>query len=133
MELLLLAPGAITTCLLLWALVRRETQSVAERDSLREELATARTDAITLARAHAEQLERIAESHREEVAVLCQRIQAPVFAAEEHAGRHVGEDPPDLDLENDLQMIERRRADIERMNQELLERAEDLATEQFVP
>lgn len=132
MELLLASlPGVITTCLLVWVLAKREDSARTERDGLRAELATSRDDLTTLAKSHAEQLERLSEAHRKEVGDLCQRIQAPEIAVAEHLGQNTARDPASIDLENDeiLAEIARRENDLRLMEQTFHERAEELAAE----
>lgn len=112
MELLLLAPGAITSCLLLWLLER----------------ATSRLHETGIA--HTSQLERLAEAHRKEVADLCQRIQAPTLATGAHASQgHV--DPAGYDLEDDeiLKEINDREQALRQLERDIQARAEEMAVE----
>ena len=97
-----------TACLFIWLLFKRDSSAAAEREVLRTEIRVAQSEITSLVRGHAEQLERITESHRKEVADLCQRIQAPETAVMTHIAANVPPDPPPLDLENDLALIEQR-------------------------
>lgn len=120
----------VTTCLLVRLLVARERAADTEREELRTDVRTAQTEIASLARAHAEQLERLTEAHRKEVGNLCQRIQAPEIAVAEHLGQ-TARDPAQVDLENDqaLAEIAKREADMRLLEEQLTHRAEELAAE----
>lgn len=127
MELALAAlPGVITSCLLAWLLVRLLDKQNDERTAHRAEVAALGTayaaDVSAIHATHSEQLGALLDAHRQEVANLCQRLQAPEIAVAEHLGQQAPPDPPPVDLEDDLALIsEREKA--------LREFAEELAAE----
>ena len=94
-------PGVITTCLLVWVLKTVLDRQAEERQ------------------AHRAEVDRIASTHSEQVDRLLQRIQAPEVAVSERVATHFPEDPPQIDLEDDLALIEQRERDLDRLAQEL--------------
>lgn len=123
MELLLAAlPGVVTTCLLVWVLAK-----VLERQN--EERQSHRIEVDALNSAHAEQLAKLIDGQRREVANLCQRLQAPQIAVAEHVGQNTIADPIQPDLNDDLALLRERERELEQMSRDLELRAEDLAVE----
>lgn len=120
-----------TTCLLVWVLYRFAEGQREERQSHRIEIDACRQELTELAKAHAEQLERIGEAHRKEVANLLQRIQAPQIAVAEHVGQNTTADPPQPDLDDDeaLYEIRKRERELDSLAEMLQGRAEELAAE----
>jgi hypothetical protein len=146
MELLLALPGVITTCLLAWILLeaqeRHANERRAEHEAHRTEIAHAaralleevgrhRIEVDLLSQAHREQLQNLIDTHRREVATLCQRIQAPQVAVAQHMPQDLPPDPPQIDLEDDAAMIEfrRREQSLDALARDLEDRAERLAAE----
>jgi hypothetical protein len=107
----------------------RDKAHRAEVEESRTEVRVIQADLSALVRSHAEQLERLDKAHRQEVATLCQRIQAPQVAVGEHMGQFAPPDPPSLDLDDDLGMIEERERRLDAFAQQLEDRAEELAAE----
>lgn len=124
MELLFALPGVITTCLLVFVLLK-----VLERQN--EERQGHRIEVDQLVSAQREQIERLIGVHRKEVANLCQRIQAPQVAVAQHIPSDLPQDPPQVDLDDDatLREIRKREGDLNLLAQELQNRAEQLAAE----
>lgn len=81
-----------------------------ERQNKRHDLAlkAERTEVGLLNVAHREELMRVFEAHREDVSVLCQRIQAPELAVVEHQQGRVRE--PDSHPLTDEQIAQEQEA-----------------------
>ena len=120
--------GWVATACLIWVLAKAER---AEREELRVEIRMAQTEITSLVRAHAEQLERITEAHRKEVATLCQRIQAPQVAVAQHLPADLPPDPsqPHLDDDDALYELHKRERELDDFAASLQSRAEELAAE----
>jgi hypothetical protein len=97
----------------------RDKAHRAEVEESRTEVRVIQADLSALARSHAEQLERLDKAHRQEVATLCQRIQAPQIAVGEHMGQFAPPDPPNLDLEDDLALLSERKRQMQEFAEEL--------------
>ena len=126
MEFVLAAlPGVVTSCLLAYVLRFTLDRHSEERQAHRIEIdqrAEAHSSQVSaLLALHTEQMAKSSEAHRREIADLCQRIQAPQVAVQEHAGRYAGPDPlqPDLDDDEVLAEIKRREEDMFRLAEEL--------------
>lgn len=124
MELLLALPGVITSCLLAYVLKLAT-------DKHAEERAQHRIEVDHLTTQNSEQIARLNDAHSRQVANLCQRLQAPQIAVAEHVGQSTVHDPSQTDIENDelLAKIAQRELDLRLMEQQLTERAEELAAE----
>jgi signal transduction histidine kinase len=85
-----LLPAVVVIAVFLIEMQGRRAE--ASRQSHAEELKEARTELALLHVAHAQQMHKLFEAHREDVANLCQRIQAPEAAVIEHQQHNV----PDL-------------------------------------
>src|SRR4051812_7290884 len=107
MELLFALPGILTTCLLVFVLLK-----VLERQN--EERVAHRIEIDQLVSAQREQIERLIGVHRKEVANLCQRIQAPQVAVAQHIPSALPQAPPQVDLDDDatLREIRKREGDL---------------------
>jgi hypothetical protein len=83
---------------------------VLERQNKRhaQALEAERTEVSLLHVAHRQELVRLFQAHREDVQVLCQRIQAPELAAVEHQQGRVME--PDSHPLTDAQIAEQQEA-----------------------
>jgi hypothetical protein len=143
----------VTTCLFVWVLKLILTRQDEERRAHRTEVAHAAralgemsqahrlelagiaashsADMAAVHATHGERIEKLIEGHRQEVANLCQRLQAPQVAVAEHVGQNTLQDPPQVDLENSamLSEIQRRENDLQMLANSLTERAEGLAAE----
>lgn len=134
MELALAAlPGVITSCLLVYVLLKALERQNEERKAHRSEVASAaralgemaqaqRAELVALAATHTADLAAIHSTHREQIETLLQRIQAPEVAVANHAAERFPADPPQYDLDDDLALMN----DAERRMREL---AEELAAE----
>lgn len=103
MELALAAlPGVVTSCLLAWLLLK-----VLERQSEERQ-------------AHRIEIDGLNTGHRKEVADLLQRIQAPMAAVADHSiAQNAVPDPPPIDLEDDMALLDQRERDLEQLAREL--------------
>lgn len=116
-------PGVITTCLLVWVLLRVLARQDDERKAHRTEVAHAaralaemaqaqRAELVALAATHTADLAATYATHREQIERLLQRIQAPEVAVSNHVAERFP-DPPQPDLDDDEALLELRERERE--------------------